>query len=235
MTPAEPSISRIGYEALDSPDFDATLTRATLRDIARANQYLGGRSAVIYGITRLLDERATGSLTMLDVGAGGGDIACYVARKLSRKGRKLVAATLDWHSEAARMCQSRSLPALVGDARALPIADGGVDLVVASQLLHHFSRDAAIAILHELTRVARLGVVVADLRRAWLARLGIWAAAHVLRFHPVSRRDGVVSVRRGFSSRTLRELLLAAGVVGTVRKRPGYRVVAFWRSRRAHN
>lgn len=234
MKTAGRSISPIGHEALDSPDFDATLTRETLADIARANRYLGGRTAVAYGVARLLAEHSTGSFTLLDVGAGGGDIARYVERKLSGNGRRLVAATLDWHAEAARVCYSRALPALVGDARALPIGDGGVDIVIASQLLHHFSRDAGVALLQELTRVARLGVVVADLRRAWLARLGIWAAAHVLRFHPVSRRDGIVSIRRGFSSRTLRELLVAAGVVGTVRRRPGYRLVAFWRARHAY-
>jgi hypothetical protein len=233
MTTAEPSISPIGHEALDSPDFDAILTRATLGDIALANQYLGGRTAVAYGVARLLATHATGSFTMLDAGAGGGDIARYVEGKLSRNGRRLAAVTLDWHPEAARLCHNRALPALVGDARAIPLGDGAVDIVVASQLLHHFSSAAAIGLLRELTRVARLGVVVADLRRAWLARLGLWTAAHVLRFHPVSRRDGIVSIRRGYSSRTLRDLLVAAGVVGTVRKRPGYRLVAFWRSQHA--
>jgi hypothetical protein len=56
----------------------------------------------------------------------------------------------------------------------------------------------------------------------------------VLRFHPVSRRDGVVSVRRGYSSRSLRDLLQAAGIKGTVRRRPGYRLVAYWRAPRAY-
>ena len=92
-------------------------------------------------------------------------------------------------------------------------------------------RDSALtAVVAELARVARLGVVVADLRPSPLAAAGIWLASFPLAFHPVSRHDGVLSVLRGFTTSTLRRACAAAGVVADVRRHPGFRVTAAWRT-----
>ncbi|MEJ7812861.1 MAG: hypothetical protein WKG32_20775, partial [Gemmatimonadaceae bacterium] len=81
----------------------------------------------------------------------------------------------------------------------------------------------------ELNRVARRLVIVSDLRRSWVAAGGIWLASWALRFHPVSRHDGVVSVLRGFTPAELAELVLAAtGRSARVRERLGYRLSAAW-------
>jgi len=79
---------------------------------------------------------------------------------------------------------------LGGDARALPLADRSVDIVICSQVLHHFFDGETAQVLRELDRVARLRVIVADLQRSRLAAAGIWLASFLLAFHPVSRHDG---------------------------------------------
>ena len=159
-----------------------------------------------------------------------GDVANYLARRSRRWERIILPVTADWHPEAARMCREGDLLAVVGDAAALPFSTDSVDIVVASQLLHHFTRAAAVRLVRGFVRIARLGVVIADLERARTAALGIWLASLALRFHPVTRHDGVVSVRRGFRPEELARLLQAAGVNATVRRRPGYRLVAAWKS-----
>ncbi len=228
-------LSTVGSEALDTPALDRDTARATLGDIARSNLLFGGRAAVAYGVERLLDgDRHRVPLTIADVGAGAGDVLVALERVLACRAVEMRGVAVDWHREAAVMAKERRQPAVVGDAFRLPLADRAVDVVVASQLLHHFSRDAAVRLVRELDRVARIGVVIADLRRAWMAAAGIWLAAHALRFHPVSRADGVVSVRRGFTASELLELCEAAGFRAVVRRRPGYRVVAHWRTDRAH-
>ena len=45
-----------------------------------------------------------------------------------------------------------------------------------------------------------------------------------------TRTDGLTSIRRGYSAGELRELLRSAGVRGRVSRRPGYRLVATWRT-----
>jgi SAM-dependent methyltransferase len=153
---------------------------------------------------------------------------------LARRGGMMSGLAIDWHREAAQMAGERKQPAVVGDGFRLPFVDGAVDVVVASQLLHHFTRAAGVGLIQELDRIARIGVVISDLRRTRLAVAGIWLAAHALGFHPVSRTDGVVSVRRGFTTDELTDLCVMAGVAATVHRRPGFRVVAHWRIDRAH-
>ena len=227
-------MSPIGREVLDEAVCPDGLVRATLRDISVANTFLGGRQAAAWGVDQLLKHAPARPLTMLDLGAGAGDISLYLARRAARKGVRLVPIAMDRHRTAAALCRDAGLSSLVADAWALPFAERSVDIVVASQLLHHFSREAGVTLARALDRIARVGVVVADLRRAHVAEAGIWLASHAFGFHPVTRQDGVTSVRRGFTRAELSRLLLSAGVAGIVARRPGYRLVAAWRTSHAH-
>jgi ubiquinone/menaquinone biosynthesis C-methylase UbiE len=223
-----------GLEALDSPHCDAAVAGATLRDIALANRLFGGRSAVIYGLRQLLNETGRRQrVTVLDIGAGMGDVTRHIAQCSLAVGTDLQPIALDWHPVAAKLCRAQGLLTALGDVQDLPVAPRSVDIVVASQLLHHFSREDSLRLLRTFDRLARLGVVIADLERHRLAAAGIWAASFALSFHQVSRRDGVLSVRRGFTTQELAELLRTAGLGGTVHRRPGYRVVAVWSTGRA--
>lgn len=87
-------------------------------------------------------------------------------------------------------------------------------------------------LVREMDRVARRLVVIADLRRSWLAAAGIWASSFALGFHPVSRHDGVLSVLRGYRGPELAHLVSqAVGATPRVRDRPGFRVTACWSPR----
>jgi ubiquinone/menaquinone biosynthesis C-methylase UbiE len=223
-------VSSIGVEALDAPTLDPATARATLADIATANLLFGGQSAVTWGVERLLEGRPPpAALRVLDVGAGLGDVLVHLQHRFEREGVRVEPLALDWHRTATTVTGARGLPSIAADALALPIADRSVDIVIASQLLHHFSPKAARDVIRELDRVARLGVVIADIRRTFVAAWGIWIAAVLLGFHRVSRRDGVLSVRRGFTLRDLASLTEEAGVSAAVHRRPGFRLVAHWR------
>jgi SAM-dependent methyltransferase len=129
----------------------------------------------------------------------------------------------------ARASRARVAHAVLGDGFALPFADGAIDVVTCSQLLHHFAEPDAVRLLRELTRVARVRVIVGDLRRSWLAAGGFWLASWPLRFHAVTRHDGVLSVLRGFTRDELVALAERAGAdAPRVRHRLGWRVVASW-------
>lgn len=225
------AISPIGAETLDHHRADARLVEATLADIARVNALLGGRGAAAFGLERVMAGLAPGSaVSLLDVGAGSGDVVRHLCRWARRRSIELRPVALERHPAAALLCRRSGLATLLADGGTLPFRDRSVDVVLASQLLHHLSRGSAVRLVVELSRVARRGVVVADLRRSPVAAAGIWVAAHLLRLHRVTREDGVTSVRRGFTPRELRDVLRAAGVEATVHRRPGYRLVAAWRT-----
>jgi SAM-dependent methyltransferase len=223
---------RRGIEILDAPDVDPALQVRSLADVAVANTLFGGAHAVLAELRRVIVSPAAGALSLLDVGSGLGDIPARATRLAARHGTRLACTALDASQPLARACRERGSMPVCGDARRLPFADRSVDVVTCSQLLHHFTDDEAVAVLRELDRVARVRVIVADLRRSWLAVAGIWAASFPLGFHPVSRHDGVVSVLRGFTAGELEARVRAAtGARPDVRRRLGFRVTASWAPR----
>ncbi|MGH7525249.1 MAG: methyltransferase domain-containing protein, partial [Gemmatimonadales bacterium] len=130
---------------------------------------------------------------------------------------------------AAGLAQGVGLPCAVACAGTPPLRDKSVDFVLASQVAHHLSHAAVVRLLRTCDRLARLGVVVADLRRGRLAQVAFWCGARALGFDRYTVADGLTSIRRGYTVGELRGLLTAAGVQGRVTRRPGYRLVATWR------
>jgi SAM-dependent methyltransferase len=128
-----------------------------------------------------------------------------------------------------RAGRARLDAAVVADAAALPFRDGVADAVLCSQLLHHFEESDARRVLAELHRVTRRAAIVADLRRSRLAALGFSIASFALRWHPITRHDGVASVRRGFTPGELGALVRdATGVTPRVRRGLFWRLTAAW-------
>ena len=220
---------RRSFEYLDAPNVDPKLVRRSLADVALANALFGGTRAVLLEIEDLLPE-LNGSATLLDVGSGVGDIAAR-ARALARsRDIDLSLITIDMAETLALASRARAGNAVRGDATALPFADKSVDIVMCSQTLHHFDDASAASVLRELDRVARVRVIIADLRRSWLAAAGLWLASFPLGFHPVSRHDGIVSIMRGYTNDELRRLVTSStGRTPVVRRRIGWRVTATWR------
>ena len=218
-------------ELLDAPDVDPALVTRSLRDVARSNTLFGGRSAAIEELKAVLSELPRRA-SLLDVGTGLGDIPRYACQVADENGIELHAFGLDAAEELARASRAAVHFAVCGNALALPFANRSIDVVMCSQVLHHFSRADAVALLREMDRVARVRVIVSDLRRSRIAAMGLWLASFPLRFHAVSRHDGVVSVMRGFTPAELLDTVNeAVRRPATVRRRRIFRVTTSWAPR----
>jgi SAM-dependent methyltransferase len=231
ITDALAPARRRGIELLDDPSTDTALATRSLQDVARSNRWFGGANAVIAELVPVLAAARGRSapLTLLDVGTGAGDIPELARRIADRGGVHLLTMGLEVTPALAAASRPRSGDAIAGDALALPFADRSVDIVACSQVLHHFEAADGVRLLAEMNRVARVRVIVADIRRAWAAAAGLWVGSWALGFHPVSRHDGVVSVLRGFRAAELSAAVVAAtGCLPSVRNRRGFRVTASW-------
>ena len=219
---------RRGVEILDLPDVDPQVVTRSLADVARANALFGGISSAMKEIEEALGE-VPRRATLLDVGTGLGDIPCRARTFAAEKGIDLTTVGLDSVLVLTRASRHAVNIAVCGDALHLPFADRSVDIVMCSQVLHHFIAADAARLLREMDRVARVRVVVSDLRRSWIAAAGLWLVSFPLGFHAVSRHDGVVSVLRGFTreelSDTVRDAIARKPVV---HQRRGFRITASW-------
>ena len=221
-------------EVLDDPSVDPAIRIRSHRDVERSNTLLGGRRAVMLALRPLFDDIVKSTnhrsrATLLDVGTGLADLPWRAREMARRRGLSLRTVAVDGAFTLVATARHRVNDAVCGDALALPFADRSVDIALCSQVLHHFDHDRALELIAELDRVARRRVVISDLRRSWVAAAGFSLAAVVLRFHPVTRHDGPISVMRGFTEGELGGMVLTAtGVQPAIRKRLGYRLTASW-------
>jgi SAM-dependent methyltransferase len=206
-------------EILDRPGLAEADLEGALRDIARVNRWLGGRRSTAAALEELLGPEPPARLSILDAGCGGADLSRHLVRWGERRGLRVRVLALDLDPGICRIARRwsrgcRDVLPVRGDARALPLADGSVDVAVAAMFTHHFDEEGVAALLREFDRVARRGVLVNDLRRSRFSALGISLLARLGGAHPMFRHDAPLSVRRGFLPAELREIAGRAGLEG---------------------
>ncbi len=197
--------------------------RASLDDLWWLNRKWGGLSSYGELLREALDGARGRRLRWLEVGAGTGQVTEALRRQLASDGYALEPCLLDrspTHLRPAGGVASR-LPAVAGDVLRAPFEDASFDLVSCSLFLHHFSGEAAVAMLAAMARLSRGAVVVNDLARSWplyvfVHLLGRFAASRL------TRHDAPLSVRQAYTLEELRELAQAAGLkrFSTRRVRP---------------
>lgn len=225
--------SQIGVEALDDPATDPALVVRMLRDIARANRWFGGVATVRAGLEMLLSEFDRGkTLSLFDVGTGAGDLPLDAARwAIMKRGIRLRPLGLERIPAAAQLARDAGVPTTIGCASALPLADRSVDLVLVSQVAHHLDDEAIVRLFADCSRVARRGVIVADLHPSRWAEIAFRVAGAVLGMHPMTVTDGVTSLRRGFTLGRLVPLAARAQPHPVLfQRRPFARILVTWRT-----
>jgi SAM-dependent methyltransferase len=228
------SITGVGAELLDNPAADPAIVAESLRNIARANRWFGGAAAVRFGLDRTLSRVAPGSsVSLVDLGTGLGDLPRVAVRWGAERGIRVLPVGLELNRAAAILARAAGLVTAVACAGEPPLRDKSVDVVLVSQVAHHLTLESVVHLFRTCDRLARQGVIVADLHRHPLAVAAFWCGARLLGFDRVTLADGITSVRRGFSPSELRRLMSAAGVSGRVESRPGFRLVATWSPRHA--
>ena len=206
------------HELLDGPLDDQRSLLGNLRDLGRVNRWLGGTRLSAAGIAALVPDG--GPMTLLDVGTGAADIPLGLLDRARRSRRALAIAAIDSRPEVLaaatiaepRLLTTHGLELHVADGTALPFPDRAFDVAHASLMLHHLEPPQAIALLREMGRVARRGVVINDLARSRLAWLGAWILSRVGTRNRYTRHDAPLSVRRAYTASELTVLLAAAGL-----------------------
>jgi ubiquinone/menaquinone biosynthesis C-methylase UbiE len=201
------------HELLDGPLDDPAALAANLRDLRRINRWFGGVALSRRAVRALAGGRR--DLSLIDVGAGAADIPlALVGRDVGR------AIAVDHRPEVRAMALAIE-PALardtvvtyeVHDGRSLPYPDRAFDLAHTSLVLHHFDGPDAVALLEELRRIARVGVIVNDLERSRLGLLGARVLTRTVARAAYTRHDGPLSVRRAWRRTEAEALLHAAGL-----------------------
>jgi SAM-dependent methyltransferase len=215
-----------GHELLDEGVSDEE-ARRSLADLRFVNRWLGNGGRFAHTVRRYLETAARPRL--LDVGCGSADVP---ARLVSKASRPLLAVGVD-----VKLLHVQDAPAevrcVVADVRALPFPPASFDVVTASLFLHHFHGPEVAEVLGGLWRLTRGALVVNDLRRARVPYVFGRALFPLLFRSYVSVADGLLSIRRGFTSPELAAAFAAAGIAVDIHHSFPYRLLAVAEKRAA--
>jgi ubiquinone/menaquinone biosynthesis C-methylase UbiE len=197
-------------EWMDEPGADPRDLRAALRFISRINRFLGYNRATIFHLQRFSSRWPAGKpIRILDVATGSADVPLAILRWARRRRLDIQIVGIDLHPTTLEQARQQTLKQprirlVQSDALRLPFDDGSFDYVISSMFLHHLSDEQQNKLLREMDRVARRGVLVADLlrsRRAWL-----WISVLTLLSTRMIRHDARISVAQALSAEEVLQL-----------------------------
>jgi len=192
-----------GHEYLDEDDVDPRELERALGFIRKINSALGYTRSIIHHLKRFSrtwkpDQR----IHIVDLATGSADIPRAILRWAAANNFDVHVVGVDRHHVTARAAATQNhdprLKIVQADVFALPFADQTFDYALTAMFLHHLDEEGIVAVLKSMDRLARRGIIAADLlrhRRAYL-----WIKLFTMFSSPMIRHDATVSVAQALSA-----------------------------------
>jgi 2-polyprenyl-3-methyl-5-hydroxy-6-metoxy-1,4-benzoquinol methylase len=191
-------------ELMDNPACDDFPLLTTLAHFKVTNQ-LFARTGTLARSLLLPDmQREAQEYSLIDAGCGGGDdtvrlaalcrdnnISCKV-KGIDIDPRSIGFALQRWSAYPEVSFRTASLFDLPTDGTA-------ADYIIAANVLHHFPDADLIHVVSHLCKAARRGVLIADLERSPIWYVGFALFAWAMFRGGFTSRDGLLSIRKGFT------------------------------------
>ena len=208
-------------ENIDKGTYTPAEYEGCLVELRRVNEWLGDANALRDSLFKEIERRALRSFSVLDMGAGSGELLRVTAAWARQTNRRatLVGLELNARSAQAIRDESREFPEISGvqaNGFALPFQDNSFDYAIQSLTLHHFDDKGAVSILREMARVAARGIFVIDLHRNPIAYFFYTTVGHLFLHNRLIREDGALSILRSFTPPELEEVGRQAGLANVI-------------------
>lgn len=216
------------HEVLDEDSLSPEAAVESLGDLRRVNRWFGGVNTTADLLRRAMLASGLRSATVLEVAAGDGYSIAHAAKRLKLEDLNIDPLCLDRRQVLAHaQCCERSV---VGDALNLNFPSGSFDFVSCGLFIHHLAPAEVIAFVNSALKVARYAVLINDLRRSSLHLALVYLGFPIFR-SPISRVDGVASVRQAYTPDELRDLITQTNASSTeIRSRYLFRMgVTAWK------
>lgn len=192
------------------------MLREALVHLRRLNRLFGAASPTLYGVKKLWrDAGCPKSLSIVDIGAGSGDVNKKLLRWALEEGVRLNVTLVDKTEEAAKEAalyywnESR---VQIRQADLFELEADSADIVTGTQFIHHFAGEELARAASQMLRISRIGVALNDIHRHWLSWSAVWLATRLLSRNPYIRHDGPLSVAKGFRAGDWEKLRRSPGL-----------------------
>ena len=191
--------------------------RQCLVDLQQVNRLTLAYRPTLHFLDRLIEQRSpTGSLRIVDVGCGGGDLLRRVEEWARGRDVAVELAGIDLNPYAARAAReftpgNSTIQWITGNAFSY---DRPIDIVLSSLFTHHLAEHEIVQFLAWSDSAARCGWFINDLARETIPFRFFGPWARVMGWHRFVRHDGPVSFRRSFREADWKRMLASAGIEG---------------------
>ncbi len=195
-------------EMMDDFLMEGEMLQDSLDKLDIINRRLGGNKVTIDGLQQLLKKEPAGAtISIIDLGCGGGDMLRRVAdygRKHNYTFKLTGIDANDYTLNYARKL-STNYPEInytKMDVLADEFSGLHFDIALATLFLHHFKNEEIENLLNVVSKKTRKGIIINDLHRSRTAYY-LFKLISLFISNPMIRKDGAVSVLRAFKKNEL--------------------------------
>lgn len=196
---------------MDTGDYTPEEYEGCLRELRRINRWLGDKRALEETLLGEIQRENLKQFSVLDVGAGSGELLRVIAKFARKSDRKSQLCGLELNRRSAEAIREESkdfaeICSIRGNALLLPFPDNSFDYAICSLFTHHFTDEKVIEILREMRRVARRKIFAIDLHRDRRAYFFYTTIGKIFLHNRLVRHDGALSILRSFVPEELEHL-----------------------------
>jgi len=204
-------------EHIDTGNYTAAEYEDCIGELQLVNRWMGDAHSLKATVLREVESQSLTNFSILDIGAGSGELLRVAATWARQTNRRLSAVGLDRNERMAESIIEESehfgeIRSVRGDALRLPFVDAQFDYVMCSLFTHHLLDEQVVQVLREMSRVAKRRIFVIDLHRHPVAYLLYTTLGKIVLHNRLLRHDGALSILRSFKSDELHELAQRAGL-----------------------
>ena len=204
-------------EHIDTGNYTAAEYEDCIGELQFVNRWMGDAHSLKATLLREIETQGLQSFSILDLGAGSGELLRVAATWARQTNRQLSAVGLELNERMAESILEESeqfveISSVRGDALKLPFDNAQFDYVMCSLFTHHLLDEQVVQVLREMSRVAKRRIFVIDLHRHPVAYLLYTTLGKIVLHNRLLRHDGALSILRSFKRDELLELAQRAGL-----------------------
>jgi 2-polyprenyl-3-methyl-5-hydroxy-6-metoxy-1,4-benzoquinol methylase len=200
-------------EMMDRPQAVSVELERDLKRIRQLNSWFGSYRLIGHFARRWIKPHD--KMRIVDLATGSGDIPRLIVHYARKIGAKVEIDALDRQPATLEIARKLSAGYPEISYHETNILDCGpanaYDIVLCTLVLHHFSEEDAVNVLRRCRESSRGFVLVSDLRRGLLARVGVYLLTSLIFREPMTQHDARLSAERAFSFSEMRKLAERAG------------------------
>lgn len=219
-------------EWMDRKDCDEELLKNTYSQFTTINKLLSGWATIYRGmIGPKLQKNPSETVSILDIGCGGGDIIRLLDRLIKKDGFEAELTGIDTDERSIRFLQNREHPQNITfrNVTSADLADEGkeFDIVISNHLIHHLSPENLQSVCHDAESLTTKLTIFSDIERSDIGYASFGLIAPLLFRSSYIVADGLISIKKSYRKKELQEILPSGWVVA--RKFP-FRLLATYQS-----